>query len=357
LFGGAKKSVTGTIDEVKDAYHRGNRGTLEGQNLYQKSLEEWRQMGGEDSDTEGFMDYLNKKENEAYKTGATTSGTGMLSSSSNYEQTSREEDGKKTSSNTMRSGVAIEKSLFGSTTLGALVAEKGLNTGTFLGTGSDYQTTQDENGKEVTKSKMTELVGDRTSGGLLGADKHEIREISGRDVITTDVTKAVYRDIQELVKDGKIDEASKKLQEFKRFMQESNANVGVTSDMGDSIGKAESIAAPVTEEKKFDIGAITSKQLEGENQDYTKDIVPDDTQTNAVISKLAEMFNMKSAEKAASDEGSKAPIIVNNQGGDTINQVTNNNTSGGNSGGVGSPSRVPSPWDTLTLGKSWEAYP
>jgi hypothetical protein len=51
----------------------------------------------------------------------------------------------------------------------------------------------------------------------------------------------------------------------------------------------------------------------------------------------------------------QAPIIVKQ--GDTINQVTNNNTSGGNSGGVGSPSRVPSPWDALTLGKSWEAYP
>jgi hypothetical protein len=51
----------------------------------------------------------------------------------------------------------------------------------------------------------------------------------------------------------------------------------------------------------------------------------------------------------------QAPIIVKQ--GDTINQVTNNNTSGGNSGGVGSPSRVPSPWDGLTLGKSWEAYP
>jgi len=51
----------------------------------------------------------------------------------------------------------------------------------------------------------------------------------------------------------------------------------------------------------------------------------------------------------------QAPIIVKQ--GDNINNVTNNNTSGGNSGGVGSPSRVPSPWDALTLGKSWEAYP
>jgi hypothetical protein len=163
------------------------------------------------------------------------------------------------------------------------------------------------------------------------------------------------------VKDGKIDEASKKLQEFKTFMKESNADVGVTAmgdtgGMGGAIGKAELIAAPVTEEKKFDIGTITSKQLQGENQDYTKDIAPDDTQTDAVISRLAEMFNAKTAEKAASDEGSKAPIIVNNQGGDTINNVTNN-TSGGSSGGAGSPSRLPGPWDAMTLGKSWEAYP
>jgi len=361
LFSDIGDKIKGVANEVQDAYHRGNRGTLEGQNLYKKSLEEWRQMGGEDSDTEGFMDYYDQKQKEAYKTGATTSGTEMITASRNYEKNVTQEGGKTSSTDTMRSGVALEKSLFGSTALGSLVAEKGLETGSFLGTGSDYQTTQDESGKEASKSKMTELYGKRISGGLLGADKHEILEINGADVITTDVTKAVYHDIRELVKDGKIDEASKKLQEFKRFMQESNANVGVTA-MGDTgsmdgaIGKAEATVAPATEEKKFDIGTITSKQLEGENQDYTKDIAPDDTQTNAVISKLAEMFNMKSAEKAASDEGNKAPIIVNNQGGDTINNVTNN-TAGGSSGGAGSPSRMPGPWDALTLGRSWEAYP
>ena len=51
----------------------------------------------------------------------------------------------------------------------------------------------------------------------------------------------------------------------------------------------------------------------------------------------------------------QAPIIINQ--GDNINNVTNNTTSGGNSGGGGSPTRVPNPWDALTLGKSWEAYP
>jgi hypothetical protein len=51
----------------------------------------------------------------------------------------------------------------------------------------------------------------------------------------------------------------------------------------------------------------------------------------------------------------QAPIIINQ--GDNINNVTNNNTSGGNSGGVGSPSRIQNPWDALTLGKPWEAYP
>jgi len=361
LFSDIGDKIKGVANEVQDAYHRGNRGTLEGQNLGKKSLEEWRQMGGEDSDTEGFMDYYDQKQKEAYKTGATTSGTEMLSASRNYEKNVTQEGGKTSSTDSMRSGVALEKSLFGSTALGSLVAEKGLETGSFLGTGSDYQTTQDESGKEASKSKMTELLGKRTSGGLLGADKHEISEISGRDVITTDVTKAVYHDIQELVKDGKIDEASKKLQEFKRFMQESNANVGVTAmgdtgSMGGAIGKAEATVAPVTEEKKFDIGSITSKQLEGENQDYTKDITPDDTQTDAVISRLAEMFNAKTAEKAASDESSKAPIIVTNQGGDTITNITNN-TAGGSSGGAGSPSRMPGPWDVMTLGKSWEAYP
>jgi hypothetical protein len=51
----------------------------------------------------------------------------------------------------------------------------------------------------------------------------------------------------------------------------------------------------------------------------------------------------------------QAPIIIKQ--GDNINNVTNNNTSGGNSGGVGSPSRIQNPWDALTLGKPWEAYP
>lgn len=223
---GVTPDITGIVMPAKQA---------KSQDLYQKSLEEWRQLGGEDSDTEGFMNYYNNKKQE-------------VSSVSSKEN---------------------EKSLFGTTMLGGSLSEKN--------------------------------------------------------------------------------------------MQESNTNTAVTGmgdtgGFGDVIGRVTKQEPPTTETNTFNVGAITSKQLEGENQDYTKDIVPDDTQTDAVISKLAEMFNAKTAEKAASDEGSKAPIIVNNQGGDTINNVTNN-TSGGSSGGAGSPSRMPGPWDAMTLGKSWEAYP
>ena len=274
-------------------------------------------MGGEDSDTEGFMDYYDQKQKEANKTGSTTSGTEMLTASRQYEESASQEGGKRVTNDKMTSGIASEKSLFGSTFLGGLVAEKGLNTGSFVGTGSEYHTEQEGDQKEVSKSKMTELVGERTSGGLFGSDKYQIHETGGSNVITTDVTKSVYNDIQDLVKEGKVEEATKKLQEFKNFMQISQGMPSVTA-MGDVGGAGDSI------------GSIEAQKP-----------------------------GMAQAEQISQTppQPSQAPIVIKQ--GDTVNQITNNNTSGGGSGGAatGTPSRMPNPFDKMVFGEPWAAYP
>lgn len=165
-------------------------------------------------------------------------------------------------------------------------------------------------------------------------------------------------------------EQIKKIDQANQMKAQMSGQGQVTTPIPERIIKSKSQKAttekPKVEAPKFDIDAITSKQLEGENQDYTKDIVPGDTQTvpvppTADQGAQGQTEAVKKADAKAQMIGgqqpgtNQAPIIVKQ--GDTINQVTNNNTSGGNSGGVGSPSRVPSPWDALTLGKSWEAYP
>jgi hypothetical protein len=62
------------------------------------------------------------------------------------------------------------------------------------------------------------------------------------------------------------------------------------------------------------------------------------------------------AESGSGQQTNVAPIIINNQGGDTYNTTTNA-SGGGSGGGAGSPTRTPNPYDSMVFGKSWEAYP
>lgn len=110
-----------------------------------------------------------------------------------------------------------------------------------------------------------------------------------------------------------------------------------------------------------------------EDQDLAKGIVKPDPLNDPYYEKLRNKGSTENPDRAGQLEVAKtvdtktqqiseqqqpnnqAPIIINQ--GDNINNVTNNTTAGGNSGGGGSPTRIPSPWDALTLGKPWEAYP
>ena len=72
------------------------------------------------------------------------------------------------------------------------------------------------------------------------------------------------------------------------------------------------------------------------------------------IKNLKQMGNERNLslieDRARKEGGSSAPIVIN-KGGDTVNNI--NNTTGGNSGGAGSPSRDMSPWDMYTIGSPY----
>lgn len=72
------------------------------------------------------------------------------------------------------------------------------------------------------------------------------------------------------------------------------------------------------------------------------------------IKNLKQMGNEKNLslieDRARKEGGSSAPIVIN-KGGDTVNNI--NNTTGGNSGGAGSPSKDVNPWDMFTIGSPY----
>ena len=69
---------------------------------------------------------------------------------------------------------------------------------------------------------------------------------------------------------------------------------------------------------------------------------------NELNQKIKSIKNMNIIEDRARKEGSGAPPVIINKGGDTVNNI--NNTTSQGSGGAGSPSKVPDPWEMFTIG-------
>lgn len=81
-----------------------------------------------------------------------------------------------------------------------------------------------------------------------------------------------------------------------------------------------------------------------------------ETTASQVTPQLSQSARSEAISQSADQQGAKAPPIIVNKGGDTINNITN--ASGGGSGGAaGTPSRIPNPWDNQVFGNPWVAYP
>lgn len=100
-------------------------------------------------------------------------------------------------SSRFREGASTNKSVLGSTTLGALFTKKGLETGSFVGSGENV------NGDNASYSQIS---GRRVAGGLFGSDSYKITGSDGQEL---DVSKHQYNRIQELATAGKTEEADK----------------------------------------------------------------------------------------------------------------------------------------------------
>lgn len=163
------------------------------------------------------------------------------------------------STSKMSQGITANKSVLGSTTLGALFTKKGLETGSFLGSGESV------NGDNVS---MSQIQGTRVAGGLFGSDTYKIGTADGEEI---EVSKGQYSKIESLVSAGKIDEAQKlvdAIRETKRVQaaekagtkpmitppeapqtgnlvaKQSGDNEQAKLDMGKSAGVSAVVAAP-----------------------------------------------------------------------------------------------------------------
>lgn len=111
---------------------------------------------------------------------------------------------------------------------------------------------------------------------------------------------------------------------------------------------------------KFGRNAIGMDAFMGYNDDPPPLALPTPDQAASMMGQVEstpkdEKIN-QIAESGSGQQTNVAPIIINNQGGDTYNTTTNA-SGGGSGGGAGSPTRTPNPYDSMVFGKSWEAYP
>jgi hypothetical protein len=111
---------------------------------------------------------------------------------------------------------------------------------------------------------------------------------------------------------------------------------------------------------KFGRNAIGMDAFMGYNDDPPPLALPTTDQAASMMGQVEstpkdEKIN-QIAESGSGQQTNVAPIIINNQGGDTYNTTTNA-SGGGSGGGAGSPTRTPNAYDSMVFGKSWEAYP
>lgn len=211
-YGGKAINAVGNfISGAKDTFSRGTSGTQAFQNIDEETAKRAKAAGAVDEagnivDAEKYKKISEEVKGEVLAADKSANRLSDVSVSSNSEVKDTQtvdSEGRTSTTSTFNKGIVSEKSVLGSTKLGALFSAKGLKTGSFVTEGSASQ-----EGPEGSTYKSSTLLGERTSGGLLGKDTFTVTKEDGQKV---NVGKADYARIQDLAKEGKADEANKAL--------------------------------------------------------------------------------------------------------------------------------------------------
>lgn len=212
----AKDFFGGIGDKVKGVFNKGVAGSLEAQNM-QDEVQKRAQAAGIIDAKGNVTDYdkYNKINDEVRKDinakapGAFVSADQKLSSTKEVTTTESSNKEGLYSSSGLKQGVVSEKSVLGSTTLGALFSKKGLETGNFMAS----QEQAYETGESGAQTRSSNLLGKRiSSGSLFKADTYKVSDDQGNE---TQVSKSEYFKLQNLAKEGKAEEAQALLSKIK----------------------------------------------------------------------------------------------------------------------------------------------
>ena len=197
------------IDKVKDTFNRGNSGTLKAQNADKIVNERALKAGAIDKDgkildTDAYNKISNKVLQELDASGDGASGEFKIRTKTSIDDKDvTKSDGTYSKSRKFEENISDAKSVLGSTTLGALFSAKGLKTGMVLSEGSEVT---DDNGK--VSRQVSEISGERKSGGLFGKDSYQLTNQSTNDY-DVNVEKKDYLEFKRLSDAGKGEEARK----------------------------------------------------------------------------------------------------------------------------------------------------
>ena len=209
--GQAKNWAGNLIDSAKNVFNTGTSGKEAAQNMDAEAAKRMQAEGVEfGSDRANQIRQEVRAEILKKDPNAFVQADQKVSSNTSLTQT----DSAAGSTSRFQQGVATNKSVLGSTTLGALFTKKGLETGSFVGNG--------ENVKGDSAS-YSQISGRRVAGGLFGSDSYKITGSDGQEL---DVSKHQYNRIQELATSGKTEEADKlisAIQETKRAQRAEKA--------------------------------------------------------------------------------------------------------------------------------------
>lgn len=211
FFSGLGDKAKAALGQIKDSYSRGTSGTMAAQEMEAEVAKRIQAEGVEfGSKRANEIREEVRKEILAKDPNAFVQADQKVGSVQTVNEKQTAGQGMVTTEQAQAQGITSKKSLFGSEFLGSLVSKKGLQTGSFSGTGSEIKSVESAtdsmmSAQDNTTSKFSEILGERISGGLFSKDKYKV---STGDGTSTDISKSQYNKIQELV--GKGDPESQK---------------------------------------------------------------------------------------------------------------------------------------------------
>jgi hypothetical protein len=135
-------------------------------------------------------------------------------------------------SRSFKEGITSDKSILGSSFLGSMFTAKGKESGSFLANQEETAKT-DELGSTA---RYSQTLGRRISGGLFGADTYKVTNHKTGDEET--VNKYEYNKLKALAKEGKSEEAQRKLEDIVNAKKAAKESVPEVDAMGNVTGAA-----------------------------------------------------------------------------------------------------------------------